>query len=402
MTSSALLLPADKLVAVSSSLDVFGSNSTSLPPSSLPTVPVAQLPVRSARPRRAKPVDDESTSSAPAIPVPTKRITRRTAAVSTIPTAPLPPSQPAAPLIPRSSRRPLKPVAPIVIEESEPSSLSSSSSSSQASTDESTPPVRSFLFNPAPSVTQEELNRLTQRNTKKNQQSFNKLKIETIFIESNRPPSPTSKIRKSFGAREGGVGKPTTKEGREARAAKRRNALRSSTDGSEFEALRGEIGDGELVGERQEVVVHHYRAPGDEEQFCSPMRPVKKSGGKKKSSTTTVATKKVLRWDKALVYEGPKDDALEETAATGIIKVSFPSSMFLSSSPSNSNSPSLGSTSRSMGQLDGNLDQLCETFSRRHSKASFQGRRAMILPFFVYSFDIILFSCTPRACHIKL
>jgi len=247
-------------------------------------------------------------------------------------------------------------------------------------------------------VTQEELNRLTQRNTKKNQQSFNKLKIETIFIESNRPPSPTSKIRKSFGAREGGVGKPTTKEGREARAAKRRNALRSSTDGSEFEALRGEIGDGELVGERQEVVVHHYRAPGDEEQFCSPMRPVKKSGGKKKSSTTTVATKKVLRWDKALVYEGPKDDALEETAATGIIKVSFPSSMFLSSSPSNSNSPSLGSTSRSMGQLDGNLDQLCETFSRRHSKASFQGRRAMIRPcsciLSISSYSLVLLYCS--------
>lgn len=106
--------------------------------------------------------------------------------------------------------------------------------------------------------------------------------------------------------------------------------MRSSTDGSEFEALRGELGGGESMMEKKEEVVHHYRAPGDEEQFCSPMRPVKKSGGKKKSSTiTTAATKKTLRWDKALVYEGPKDDALEETAASGIIKVSLPLARFL-------------------------------------------------------------------------
>jgi hypothetical protein len=169
---------------------------------------------------------------------------------------------------------------------------------------------------------------LTQRNTKKNQESFNRIKVETVYLEENRPPSPTSKIRKSFG-QDKVADKEASKESREARAAKRRRALRSSTDGSELEALKAELGgegsengDGTSPSGKIEPPMLHFRAPGDEEQFCSPARPVKKSGGKKKSSTTGSMSKKSVRWDKALVYEGPKEDTLADTV-TPIIKVCF-------------------------------------------------------------------------------
>jgi hypothetical protein len=120
------------------------------------------------------------------------------------------------------------------------------------------------------------------------------------------------------------MSKEASKESREARAAKRRRALRSSTDGSELETLRAELGqgDGDSLENLKIEPMLHFRAPGDEEQYSSPARPVKKSGGKKKSSTTTTTNgKKSVRWDKALVYEGPKEDALSDSV-NPILKVS--------------------------------------------------------------------------------
>lgn len=283
--------------------------------------------------------------------VPVKRITRRTAAAtSSIPTsdqpAALPPlsAKPAAPLVPRSARRPARPTT-------EPETEVTGESIVDPQADSPLPlplPVALpsaplFLFNPAPALTQEELSRLTQRNTKKNQQLYNKLKIETVFLDENRPPSPTSKIRKSFGVADAAAveaaaaaSREASRESREARAAKRRRALRSSTDGSELETLQLELGQGDARDGAERVEdspkveaapLVHFRAAGDDEQFCSPARPAKKSGGKKKSNSTSPAAdaavdvKKQVKWDKALVYEGPRDDALPD-AASGILKVS--------------------------------------------------------------------------------
>lgn len=190
-------------------------------------------------------------------------------------------------------------------------------------------------FRPAPAVTQEELNRLTQRNTKKNQVAFNRIKLETVFLDYARPPSPTSKIRRAFGS-EGSLGSSTTKEGREARAAKRRNALRSSADGSELAALAEELKAEPVSLTETEPLKQHFRAAGDDEQYFTPQRTggaLKsaaagrgRSPGSNPSSASASPRRrepKRVKWDRALVYEGPLDgDSC--SSGDGILKVSLP------------------------------------------------------------------------------
>lgn len=174
-------------------------------------------------------------------------------------------------------------------------------------------------FRPAPAVTQDELNRLTQRNTKKNQVAFNRIKLETVFLDCARPPSPTSKIRKAFGS-EGSLARTTTKEGREARAAKRRNALRSSLDGSELAALAEELKAESGSSMEAEPPKQHFRAAGDDEQYFTPQKAGgawksaavgrKRSPGSGSSSASASPRRqetKRVKWDRALVYEGPLD-----------------------------------------------------------------------------------------------
>lgn len=193
------------------------------------------------------------------------------------------------------------------------------------------------IFNPAPSLTQEELTHLTQRNTMKNKAHFNKLDVQTIHMDENRPPSPSTKVRKSLSNTP-----PTSSAGgkkgeRGERANKRRSALRSSIDGSGSTLL-----DLELAEESQnglKVELEHFRAPGDEEEFHSPVRPptVLKSKGKKKSSSATklkiglegvvAVERKRVKWDRALVYEGPFESDLvegEEVIEVSILKVRNP------------------------------------------------------------------------------
>ncbi|GAA5978420.1 hypothetical protein JCM5350_001159 [Sporobolomyces pararoseus] len=310
---SALVLPAEQLTstAASTPIDVFGS------------APPQPPPVRSSRFRSARPVD-ENTAIVPD-PVPTKRLTRRAAAAAQGSDLAVPPSLPvksSAPLIPRSARRPPKPSPAPEIEEESPVE-SAPSPQNDLSLPLPVPSAPRFIFNPAPVLTQEELSRLTTRNSLKNQKPFNKIKFEVVHLDENRPPSPDSKVRRMLGSDTGGgiQTKEAAKESREARAARRRRALRSSTDGSELERLQAELGQAE--GDSPEEVkvepLVHFRAPGDEEQFCSPARSVKKSGKKKSSSTTTTETKKSVRWDKALVYEGPLVEA-PSTSTNGILK----------------------------------------------------------------------------------
>ncbi|SCZ97349.1 BZ3500_MvSof-1268-A1-R1_Chr4-2g07155 [Microbotryum saponariae] len=195
-----------------------------------------------------------------------------------------------------------------------------------------------LTFQPAPVLTQDELTRLTQRNTKKNQLHFNHHQVIVTHLEVPRPPSPTSKIRKSIG--EHGVSGATS-VGREARAAKRRNALRSSTDGSEvdllnseLDAARGAFAAVDGVVRVEQLKTTHYRAPGDEEQYSSPVRPSTSSNGNKKRGSG--ATKKTsvgsaparrVKWDKALVYEGPMEGQ-GEVKVDGILKVKAPLDSF--------------------------------------------------------------------------
>lgn len=179
--------------------------------------------------------------------------------------------------------------------------------------EEPEPDVRApILFRPAPALTAEELSQLTQKNTKRNKILFNKLDLQTVLMDTNRPPSPTSKIRRSLGA-----AGPTMKEDREARAAKRRSALRSSTDGSEVLLVDLEL---EAEGSKEGVLEGHYRAAGDEEEYRSPVRR-RKSKGKKRSVAMSEGGRRV-KWDRALVYEGPVEPQ-NEGEPGGILKVRF-------------------------------------------------------------------------------
>ncbi|GAA5833202.1 hypothetical protein JCM11251_005173 [Rhodosporidiobolus azoricus] len=327
--SSALSAPPEKLPVAIPAAEIFGS---------APSV-VKMAPIRATRTRRTQPAPAEAPTAAPAV-----RTTRRTAVAVSAPPAPavraVPPTS--TPVV-RSARRPLRKVASdetasaIVdhpVGEDAPSSGASSSSASSADLVPSFSSIRPMpSFHPTPSITQAELSRITQRNTKKNQQPFNKLKVEVVHLDYDRPPSPTSKIRRSAEAldKEGSAGRPSTKEGREARAAKRRNALRASVDGSEMAAIAAELGAS--IGSEDQgppgPPMEHFRAPGDDEQFFTPVRAgplvgLKKAAGKKKASGVESATasptakvdneeekeKRRVKWDKALVYEGAREVAL--------------------------------------------------------------------------------------------
>lgn len=218
----------------------------------------------------------------------------------------------------------------------ESESTASSEQAEDTSAMPSLPPPRPLpTFRPAPALTQDELNRLTRRNTKKNQQTFNQLKLETVFLDYNRPPSPTSKIRKASS-----LANAASKEGREARAAKRRNALRASVDGSELETLSLELSTEDVDAGPKE----HYQAPGDEEPYSTPVRTTavlqsaagsQGADSKKRTSDDAALDQpedgkaaRRVRWDRALVYEGPRAGyAKPRDAGILVIKVCFGASL---------------------------------------------------------------------------
>lgn len=327
---SALTAPAEKLDA-EAGVELFGAVVEPAP---------AMLP----RPKRTRTptVDVEADAG------PSARSTRRTALNAQLAsTTPLP----------RPTRR--QP-APVVEEEPPP--------------EEPEAPIERapITFNPAPALTQEELSQLTQKNTKRNKMLFNKLDLQTIHMDTNRPPSPTSKIRRSLGS-EGAAGRPTTKEGREARAAKRRTALRSSTDGTEVLLVDLELEEEGAKDGAAVLPLVHYRAPGDEEEYMSPVRP-RKSKGKKRSLATSEGERRRVKWDRALVYEGPLEPQ-NEGEPDGILKVrsfrrcSWRGVLILSHLRSAEN------PSRRVRQLDFDVDWVRKARLRGDSDASLQGRR---------------------------
>ncbi|BGP22872.1 hypothetical protein Rt10032_c08g3732 [Rhodotorula toruloides] len=331
--STALLAPAEKL-ATTESIAIFE-------PSARPAPVRATRRTRLAEIQPTVPPTTHAPDEVPETPA-TLRSSRRTIA-STV--APAPPDeasteplavQPKTPIL-RTRRSRLR----LLTEEAAAAAAAELSAEPAhvaelplpATVEDAQPAVTCPLpsFRPAPAVTQDELNRLTQRNTKKNQVAFNRIKLETVFIDCARPPSPTSKIRKAFGS-EGSLGRTTTKEGREARAAKRRNALRSSLDGSELAAFAEELEAESGSSVQGGSLKHHFRAAGDDEQYFTPQKAGgalqsvaagrKRSPGSGSSSASASPRRqgpKRVKWDRALVYEGPLDrDAASK--GQGIIK----------------------------------------------------------------------------------
>ncbi|BGP30139.1 hypothetical protein JCM10296v2_001891 [Rhodotorula toruloides] len=316
--STALLAPAEKLATEVST--------TIFEPSARPASVRATRRTRLADIQATAPPTTDAPDAVTEPPA-TLRSSRRTIAVAPAQTEPAAEpaviAQPKTPIL-RTRRSRLR----LLTEEAAAASAAESTAepeptvqSSPAPADDAQPATARPLpsFRPAPAATQDELNRLTQRNTKKNQVAFNRIKLETVFLDCPRPPSPTSKIRKAFGS-EGSLGRTTTKEGREARAAKRRNALRSSLDGSELAALAEELKAESGSSMEAEPPKQHFRAAGDDEQYFTPQKAGgalksaaagrKRSPGSGSSSANASPRRqeaKRVKWDRALVYEGPLD-----------------------------------------------------------------------------------------------
>jgi len=416
LAPTALVAPADKLTSAAPATLFDAPVRSAAPPIVRSAAP------RAVRARRTRATEAELLAAAAPIglPAPTAaepapahaaptRTTRRAAAAAVAPPRSAP--APVAPIV-RSARRPARRepsaeevvAAPAPTVEDDPKAAPTSSSSDDAAS--SRPHSRAApQFHPAPAVTQDELNRLTQRNTKRNEQHLNKLKLVTVYMDTDRPPSPTSKLRRSFGSEAPEVVRASTKAGREARAAKRRNALRASADGTELAQLTADLlAEGEDAAEgvraaaveaeeEEERPRAHFRAAGDDEQYSTPTRalPIKSKAGAKKRSSAAEGEgegdarreNKAVRWDRALVYEGPKEGDAPVPDAS-ILKVR-PLLLYLApflelvrlSDPTDllsaSRAPAARRTRR-LGQLDDGDDQPRQGCARHDPHARLQGR----------------------------
>ncbi|PWN23429.1 hypothetical protein BCV69DRAFT_281046 [Microstroma glucosiphilum] len=152
---------------------------------------------------------------------------------------------------------------------------------------------------------------LTTRNSRRNEIHLAKLSVVTIRIEGARPPSPSSKIRKSSLAE----GAPPMEKGRadEARAVRARKRARESqesrmSESSEAErrdAERGGVGvwrDPDFRGWETEMA-HHRLGAGEEETYSTPLRVKKRMVGKG------------VRWRKNL-FAGPASSAASSASAS--------------------------------------------------------------------------------------
>jgi hypothetical protein len=129
---------------------------------------------------------------------------------------------------------------------------------------------------------------LTTRNSRRNEIHLVKLSVVTIRIEGARPPSPSSKIRKSSLAE----GASPMEKGRadEARAVRARKRARESqesrtsagSEAGERDAERGGVGvwrDPDFRGWETEMAQHRLGA-GEEETYSTPLRVKKRTAGK--------------------------------------------------------------------------------------------------------------------------
>jgi hypothetical protein len=129
-----------------------------------------------------------------------------------------------------------------------------------------------------------QLQQLTNRNTARNRQHYNRLDTITVYRDEPRPPSPSAKLRSP--------GKPQTKESmkssRDERARKRQALGQNLKDHAEVEGPEGGSETAMSLAIRK-----HFFAAGDEEGgFESPVKPQRN----KKFAKT-------VKWDRELIKE---------------------------------------------------------------------------------------------------
>ena len=127
-------------------------------------------------------------------------------------------------------------------------------------------------------ISEKELKAATQRNTSRNEVYHCAIERQIVRKHGPRPPSPTSKIRTTADREEA-----ERKVSREERAKRR---------------SRGSEADSDTEAPPLVQRISQLRGPGEEEDYVTPARPVKKA----KTAHVDVKTKdKVVRWDRGLV-----------------------------------------------------------------------------------------------------
>lgn len=159
---------------------------------------------------------------------------------------------------------------------------------------------------PAPPLSSAEISKLTARHTRRNEVYLAKLDVRPVYLEGKRPPSPSSKIRRSESSDE--------KKKARSQRAKKRNGLSdeesSSSDVDESEEDGESGGDAtdddeskSLIG-MTEFFNRHTKGAGEDERFETPTKL--KSGNRKG-----------VRWHKSL-FTGPNEAPSDSTAQADV------------------------------------------------------------------------------------
>jgi hypothetical protein len=138
-----------------------------------------------------------------------------------------------------------------------------------------------------------QLQQITNQNTARNRQHYNRLDTVTVYRDVPRPPSPSAKIRRASGRPQT---KESTKTSREDRARKRQ-ALGQTLRGDD-DADRGDSAESGI----SMALRKHFLAAGDEEGGFES--PVKLQRSKKVA--------KMVKWDKGLIKDPPAEPSVRE------------------------------------------------------------------------------------------
>ena len=148
-----------------------------------------------------------------------------------------------------------------------------------------------------PSLTPAQLGALTTKNTSFNKQHHNKHNVTVIHRDENRPPSPTSKIRRTVDS--GPAARPKTDAG--ARPQHVRTVATSSA-ASETSAV-GDAGPSDLLAGTKRP---HYQGAGDDGAYTSPTKssasesdPVTKSDDG--MALSRAKRPRTVKWDRNLL-----------------------------------------------------------------------------------------------------
>lgn len=146
----------------------------------------------------------------------------------------------------------------------------------------------------APKLTAPQLSVLTAKNTAFNQQPYNRLDVTTVYIDENRPPSPTSKIRKA-------VPDPSDKitKARSAKRVKRceAQAVVASQPEQAIEHISAQVD--------KNGKIPHFLAPGDDSLFESPVKAAQSAFADAPTAFLNNSTHAV-KWDRKLQTASPE------------------------------------------------------------------------------------------------